>query len=322
MGARVGDRYETLILRWSQRAKIEEGKKQQQQQCGRFPAGWNRAVDVSDHAGEGDSGCTANERGSHKDHLPSVLVTKTVTLSPSRTPRFWPSTHIFIWESLRLDRTPPRIRRRNSFRRSSTMPVFLEQPVEPVVLVRDLADDENYVIAAFENHASHCSKCADPVKVHREDRSLCKRGHQYARDVAEYLCSKNGKIYSVVDLERNQPTLVKVPLRCDAVRQLLEAIEEGLRVNRKDETTAKLPRQRPVISYDQTYPAPPRRTEPVACDTIIEREPRALQRRRVIVHNSPKSSPSRGSLYEADAADRITRVNRSSRIYRPSEYYR
>ncbi|PYH89704.1 hypothetical protein BO71DRAFT_103326 [Aspergillus ellipticus CBS 707.79] len=205
------------------------------------------------------------------------------------------------------------------------MPVFLEDPVEPVVLVRNLEDDENYVIAAFENHAGHCPKCANPVKVHQEERSLCKRGHQYARDVAEYLCSKNGKIYSVVDLERNQPTLVKVPLRCDAVRQLLEAIEDGLRVNRKEEATAKLPRQRPVISYDQTHPVPPRRTtthENVACDAIIEREPRSLQRRRVIVYNSPKSSPSRGSLYEADVVDRITRVNRSSRIYRPSDYYR
>lgn len=199
------------------------------------------------------------------------------------------------------------------------MPAPIEQPSEPVVLVRDPEADESYVISAYEAHADHCTRCADPMTVYEEKRSLCKRGTQYARDVAEYLRSKNGKIYSVVDLERNRSTLVRVPLKCVAVRQLLLAIENGLRVNTREEATA---RERPIISHE---PAPVRRTatqEDVACTAIIEREPRSLKRHRVIVYTSPQSSPSRGSLYEADAADRIARVNRSSRIYRPSDYYR
>ncbi|OJJ78102.1 hypothetical protein ASPBRDRAFT_50892 [Aspergillus brasiliensis CBS 101740] len=200
------------------------------------------------------------------------------------------------------------------------MPAPIEQPSEPVVLVRDPEDDENYVISAYEGHANHCTRCADPMTAYEEKRSLCKRGTQYARDVTEYLRSKNGKIYSVVDLERNRSTLVRVPLKCVAVRQLLLAIENGLRVSVREEVTA---RERPIISHE---PTPLRRTtthEDVACTAIIEREPRSLRRHRVIVYTSPRSSPSRGSLYEADAADRIARVNRTSRIYRPSsDYYR
>ncbi|PWY83796.1 hypothetical protein BO94DRAFT_536474 [Aspergillus sclerotioniger CBS 115572] len=239
-----------------------------------------------------------------------------VTLSPSKSSRFWPPFYYSVRESLRLERPPPRTR--PPLRRSTTMPHPVEQPAEPVVLVRDLEADEQLVISQFERHASHCSQCADPMTVLEEKLLLCKRGNQYARDVVDYLRSKNGKIYSVVDLEHNRTTLVKVPLKNAAARQLLLAIEQGLCVLPK--TSSVTPP--PVISYD---PAPPRRAstqENMACTTIIEREPRSLKRRRVIVYTSPRSSPSRGSLYEADAADRIERVNRTSRIYRPSEYYR
>ncbi|RAL06836.1 uncharacterized protein BO97DRAFT_278399 [Aspergillus homomorphus CBS 101889] len=202
------------------------------------------------------------------------------------------------------------------------MPHQVEEVVEPVVLVRELEDDELYVLNSFENHAGHCSRCANPTKAREEDRSLCKRGHQYARDVAEYLRSKNGKIYSVVDLERNRSTLVKVPLKYTAARRLLLAIEDGLRVERKAAVRNSAP---PVISYDATYPVPPRRTTTQAyhpTQAIIEREPRSLKRHRAIIYTSPRSSPSRGSLYEADAAERYERVKESSRIYRPTDYHR
>ncbi|PYH49274.1 uncharacterized protein BP01DRAFT_75176 [Aspergillus saccharolyticus JOP 1030-1] len=205
------------------------------------------------------------------------------------------------------------------------MPHQVEQVVEPVVPVRELEADETYVLDSFESHASHCSRCANPLKTREEDRSLCKRGHQYARDVADYLRSKKGKIYSVVDLERNRSCLVKVPLKYAAARQLLLAIEDGLRVENK---SAAGPRNSapPVISYDATYPVAPRRITTQdylrPSQAIIEREPRSLKRHRAIIYTSPRSSPSRGSLYESDAAERYERVKESSRIYRPTDYHR
>ncbi|PLN75027.1 hypothetical protein BDW42DRAFT_46710 [Aspergillus taichungensis] len=209
---------------------------------------------------------------------------------------------------------------------------IIENVAEPVVAVRDLEADEEYVMLAFERHADHCAQCVDPLRVHEENGSLCDRGHRYALNVAEYLYSKNGKAYSVVDREVNQPTLVKIPRNCLAVRGLLLAMEDGLRLHRQEqESPAVREPQTPVISYDATYPVPPRRTAtqpvaPVAYHEVIEREPRTLKRRRVIIYpaprDSPRDSPSRGSLYEADAADRVERQKESSRIYRPADYHR
>ncbi|GAQ03219.1 hypothetical protein ALT_0540 [Aspergillus lentulus] len=213
------------------------------------------------------------------------------------------------------------------------MPALIDspEPIAPVLRVRELEDDEEYVMTAFERHASHCSQCADPLRVHQEDRSLCDRGHQYALDVAEYLYSENGKAKSVIDRELSQPTLVKIPRDCVAVRGLLLAIEDGMRLQRKEQgkaqsqTQARVQVVAPIISYDRTYPIAPRQAttqQPIACNEIIEREPRTLKRRRVIIYQSPRGS-SRGSLYDSDAADRVERSKESpSRIYRPTGYHR
>lgn len=198
------------------------------------------------------------------------------------------------------------------------MPAVIEPAPEPVVLVRELHADEEYVMMAFERHADHCTRCADPLRAHEKGHSLCNRGHQYAIDVTEYMYSKNGKAHSVVDRERNQATLVKIPRDCAATRGLLIAVENGLRLRRRAQD-----HQRPIISYDQTYPVPPRRPapQPAAYHEIIEREPRT-PKRRVIVYPSPRSSPSRGSLYNSDAAARVERYHGSLRVYRPGEYFR
>jgi hypothetical protein len=177
-------------------------------------------------------------------------------------------------------------------------------------------------MTTFERHADHCYQCNDPLQVQQEDRALCDRGHRYAIDVAAYLYSKNGKAYSVIDRDLNQPTLVKIPRNYVATRGLLLAIEDGLRLQRKEKVRKPVIVDEPgapIISYDRTYPVPPRRTSTVT--EIIEREPR--KSRRVIVYPSPhRGSPSRGSLYDSDAADRVERVKESSRVYRKTDYRR
>lgn len=204
--------------------------------------------------------------------------------------------------------------------------------VNPFLPVRGLRDDEIYVTTAFEHHADHCKKCNDPLRTHEKGKNLCTRGIQYANDVASYLYSKRGKSYSVVDHEHKQPTLVKIPRDSFATRSLLLAIEDGLYLHRERPSTK--PVQKPVISYDRTYHVPPRlsRSRSQRFTEIIEREPRTphVKTRRILVYPSPRrsrssstrSSPSRGSLYDADAADRVERVKESSRVYRPAEYHR
>ncbi|KAI9373543.1 hypothetical protein BJX61DRAFT_375516 [Aspergillus egyptiacus] len=196
---------------------------------------------------------------------------------------------------------------------------------EPVLPVRELEADEEYVMNAFEGHVSRCDPCKAILRVEPEDRSLCNRGQQYARDVTAYLYSKNKNAYSAVDRDFNQPTLVKIPIDCKATRHLLMAIEDGFHLLHRKEEAAQKPvsREEPVISYDRTYYVPPRRSHTVT--EIIEREPRTLtgRPRAVIVYPSPnRGSPSRGSLYDSDVAERVERVKESSRIYRPVEHYR
>ncbi|KAL4806380.1 hypothetical protein BDV18DRAFT_139346 [Aspergillus unguis] len=215
--------------------------------------------------------------------------------------------------------------------------------VDPVLPVRQLEADEEYVMTAFERHADHCPRCSDPLRTFEESQSLCTRGTQHAIDVTNYLYSKRGKSYSAVDRERNQPTLVKIPRDCIATRSLLLAVEDGLTLRkeklsrsqsqRSSASSSPKPVQKPVISYDRTYHVAPRINRSQTVTEIIEREPRTpnvnIKSRRIIVYPSPhrsrgssaRGSPSRGSLYDSDAADRIERVKESSRIYRP-EYYR
>ncbi|OJJ43967.1 hypothetical protein ASPZODRAFT_135385 [Penicilliopsis zonata CBS 506.65] len=222
------------------------------------------------------------------------------------------------------------------------MPAALEPTREPVLLLREMHADEEYVVNAFERHAGHCLRCAAPLDTLRAGDSLCERGLSYAADVAQYLYSKQGKAYSVIARERHQPTLVKIPRDCPAVRNLLLAIEDGLRLHRASVRFA------PVVSHEKkththTYrvssrspvrlPSPPASPATSSISTfsasspsqrheIIEREPRSSQPSRVVVYPSPQASPSRGSLYERDAVERIERFHTPSRIRRTTEYYR
>ncbi|KAL2002417.1 hypothetical protein VTN02DRAFT_6841 [Thermoascus thermophilus] len=189
-----------------------------------------------------------------------------------------------------------------------------------VVPVRELHADEEFVLAEFERHASRCSRCADPWRVHKEGGTLCDRGHQYAIDVASYIYSRNGKAYSVVEREHNVFTLVKIPSDCQAVRGLLRAMEDGLRVHRKENPKA----QPPVISYDKTYPVAARvpTLRPETEKAIIERTPQGAKHRHTIVYRSPRTSPARDSLYESDRTDRVERRYESWRLHRPARYFR
>ncbi|KAL4943934.1 hypothetical protein BDV06DRAFT_188752 [Aspergillus oleicola] len=204
---------------------------------------------------------------------------------------------------------------------------------EHVLPVRDLEADEEYVTESFERHVDHCDNCEEFLHAKKTDmKSLCDRGILYAKDVDSYISCKGGRPYSVVAREHNQPTLVRVPPTSKpSTRALLLKIEDGLILGRKEKKyDAVQPFKRstsPIISYDRTYPVAPRRAQTQNVTEIIERQPRNIKSRRIIVYHSPsrgsphRGSPSRGSLYDSDAADRYERV-RSSRIHRPAEYYR
>lgn len=174
-------------------------------------------------------------------------------------------------------------------------------------------DDELYVMKAFARHASHCSTCAHPYEVHKKGGSLCTKGHQRALDVTEYVLNKAGQAYSMVDLDGNQRVQLEIPADCGVVRELLKALERGLRLRRKT----------PAISYDETYPIGPR-VLPADYDRR-EREPRYISKptletplpqttltRKPSRHEKPYYS-GRGSLFESDMKERERRYKQQQR---------
>jgi hypothetical protein len=85
-----------------------------------------------------------------------------------------------------------------------------------------------------------------------EGGTLCERGHAHARDIAQYVYSKAGKAYSVIDRSATDARVqIEIPAKCDAIRGLLKAVDQGLKV--------RGPASRPVVTHDRTYHVPDRR---------------------------------------------------------------
>ena len=166
-------------------------------------------------------------------------------------------------------------------------------------------DDELYVMKAFARHASHCSTCAHPYDVHRKGGTLCSKGHQRALDVAQYAFNKAGQTFSVVDLEDNHRVQMEIPADCAVVRDLLKAMERGLRIRRKV----------PAASSDETRRLPPKVIQP-AVEHRRPQEPRYIRKPLLETALPPSSRrekhshSGRGSLYEADMKERERRSKR------------
>jgi hypothetical protein len=85
--------------------------------------------------------------------------------------------------------------------------------------------------------------------------TLCERGHAHARVVAQYVYSRAGKAYSVIDRSATYARVqIEIPAKCDAIRGLLKAVDQGLKV--------RGPSSKPVVTHDRTYHVPDRRPLP------------------------------------------------------------
>ncbi|KAJ5164451.1 uncharacterized protein N7500_006281 [Penicillium coprophilum] len=211
------------------------------------------------------------------------------------------------------------------------MPAPIEV-IDPLAVVRDLHDDEKLVVDDFERHANHCHPCSHAVQTYRDGHSLCESGNTRARTLQNYLYGQSGKHYSTVDLESGKSTRVKLPRDAFATRELLTALEQGMRIREK-----AIVIQKPVQpaqhshsrSYDQTYHVParqvsgkqvrPRSMSPEAYQ-LVERSPRLSRSPTSIMYRSPGGSParpssSRGSLYSVDRLERVERNSETPRRY-------
>jgi hypothetical protein len=158
-------------------------------------------------------------------------------------------------------------------------------------ICRPARDDERDVMQRFAGHASHCPRCADPYHVYMKGGALCDRG----------------KAYSVVDRDANDLRVqIEIPPRCDAVRQLLKAVDKGLK--------ARSQLLRPIVSYDRTYPVAERKRLPERRDgyDMLEVAPQRREEKKRTEGGERRRDtvyvPSgRGSLYEKDEEERRRR---------------
>ena len=171
------------------------------------------------------------------------------------------------------------------------------------ISIRPARDDEGTVMRRFAAHAGRCSLCADPYGTYMRGGTLCDRGHAYARDVGQYIYSKGGRPFSVVDRKvSDEKVQVEIPASCDAVRGLIKAVDRGLRV--KDPMA--------VVNKDKTYPvvvegramSQEERTNRRDGYDVVEVAPRR-ERRRPVVY-----AEGRGSLYKKDEEERRRRRDR------------
>lgn len=206
------------------------------------------------------------------------------------------------------------------------------QIVEPPLVVRDMDDAEKLVVDDFERHVGHCTQCTTALEARKD--GLCERGHPHAVDVTQYLYCKDGKHFSVVEKENGALVRVKLPREADSVRNLLDAVEAGMKlkaprrgraspVRSPTTSTFYVPSRRPVIEHARPRSYSPERESTVT--EIIERSP-GQGRRHVIVYQSPRNSmsrspSSRGSLYSSDR-ERSEQRFESSRIRRRGADYR
>ena len=146
----------------------------------------------------------------------------------------------------------------------------------------------------------------------------------YARDVAQYIYSKNGKAYSVVDRQqRHEKIQIEVPQNLAVIKKLCRAVDEGLTLKREERVKIVDHRTAPA-------PRPAERREEYASygyDTVTIRPGSSREEKRRHDGRGEKSSGSerkekrdtvyvkgRGSLYERDEAERRARSAREGPI--------
>lgn len=254
-----------------------------------------------------------------------------VTVSPFRSTKYL----INPFTRLTIEKPHRQSRRTSGLRRSNTMPAPVEIAPRPLV-VRDIHDDEKLVLDEFERHTARCTQCTSALEGPKDE--LCEAGRLRAIDVTGYLYSKEGKLFSVVDKESGHPMRIKLPREANTVLNLLDAVEKGMDL--KTPRRGRAPPVRPLSgSFDRTYHVPGRQPliehvrprsyspeeEPLERTRIIERSPKD-SKRRTIIYQSPRTSPSRspssrGSLYSTDRQSRVERRYESTSVYRKSDYY-
>ena len=107
------------------------------------------------------------------------------------------------------------------------MPLSRQSPSYQDRTTRTLHGDEAYVLHAYQDHATSCSRCFNPP----ESAVLCAQGVSLAKKVLRYIYRRQGQFYASRNHHGDKTDRVHIPPHAYSVRWLLEAVEHGLHFN-------------------------------------------------------------------------------------------
>lgn len=114
---------------------------------------------------------------------------------------------------------------------------------------RSLTGEESYAAQRFLGHITHCVRCAYPLKTLSSGSRLCSRGAAHAQNIALYMESKGGVVYSNADRETPQMAL-KFTEETEVIRELFIALERYPQANAA-RPTAKRTRRASVVLHNR-----------------------------------------------------------------------
>lgn len=128
---------------------------------------------------------------------------------------------------------------------------------------RRLSSDEVFVINTFNRHIHNCRACAISESSHEYRCRLCPRGHDYGRDVMDYVRYDSGRFVSEHDAKSGLGrTELVVPEDCGAARVFLQIRDAQLRHKQAEPRTPK--HTRPRLSTGlPSYSSKPVLVEPI-----------------------------------------------------------
>ena len=96
---------------------------------------------------------------------------------------------------------------------------------------RQLTNDEHWTLYYFEDHASKCPSCYNPVAVNNSGRQLCDDGRLLACSAAAlFFClGEDGHVYA--EKEQQQLVRVEMPAKYEHVAGLFKAIQASRSAN-------------------------------------------------------------------------------------------
>ena len=114
------------------------------------------------------------------------------------------------------------------------MPLSRQSPSYQDRTTRTLHGDEAYVLHAYQDHATSCSRCFNPL----ESVFLCAQGVSLAKSLLRYIYRRQEQFYASRSHHGDKTDRLHIPPHAYSVRWLLEAVEQGLHRNTTGEQSA------------------------------------------------------------------------------------